>query len=180
MQTDTTPASAVDVAAAGIRQLIAASHFPAKSILDIAREVVLREISEPSTAWELSAVRGDLAKPLIEARSGQPYTTEEAAERLEMTGQTVRNRIEKGDLIAYPARAGKGFRLPRWQITSDGKIKPWVAPLLAAYGHNGWGLVDFLTVPRDHLDGMNYLTLTERGEEGIRDLLESASRSNPD
>lgn len=180
MQTVSSQASAVDVAAAGIRQLIETSHFPAKHLLDIAKELVLKEISEPSTAWELSVVRGDLAKPLVEARSGQPYTTEEAAERLQMTGQTVRNRVEKGELIAYPARSGKGFRLPRWQFTSDGAIKPWVPPLLAAYGHNGWGLVDFLTVPRDHLDGMNYLTLTERGADGIRDLLEAASRSNPD
>lgn len=172
--------SATDVADAGIRQLARASHFPARRFLDIASELVRREVEEPSTAWELSALWGDLAKPQIEGRSGEPYSTEEAAARLNVTGQTVRNRVESGELIAYPARTGKGLRLPRWQFVVGGGAKPWVAPVIAAYGHNGWGLLDFLTVPRENLQGLSYLSLTERGEDGIREVIEAAGRSNPD
>lgn len=178
MQTE--EASAIEVADAGIRQLVEASRFPASRFLDIAREVVHREIAQPITAWELSAMQGDLAKPQIEARSGVPYTTEEAADRLNVSGQTVRNWIERGELIAYPARAGKGLRLPRWQFVPDGKVKPWVAEVIAAYGHNGWGLLDFLTVPREHLEGMSYLASTERGEDATRQVVAAAGRSNPD
>ncbi len=178
MQTE--GASAIEVATAGIRQLVETSRLPARRFLDIANEVVLREIGEPSTAWELSAMWGDLAKPQIEARSGEPYSTEEAAARLKVTGQTVRNKVERGELIAYPARAGKGLRFPRWQFVPGGMVKPWVVAVIAAYGHNGWGLLDFLTVPREHLDGMSYLALTERGEDAIGNVVEAACRSNPD
>jgi hypothetical protein len=52
--------------------------------------------------------------------------------------------------------------------------------VIAAYGHNGWGLLDFLTVPRENLQGLSYLSLTERGEDGIREVIEAAGRSNPD
>jgi len=144
-------ASAIDVAEVGIRQLAQASRFPARRFLDIAKELVRRDIEEPSTAWELSAMWGDLAKPQIEGRSGEPYTTEDAAGRLKVTGQTVRNMVERGELIAYPARSGNGLRLPRWQFILEGRVKPSVATVISTYGHNGWGLpLAATTVPETH------------------------------
>ena len=137
------------------------------------------------------ALRGDQDKLLIEDRSGPAIGTEEAGRRLGVTAETVRTRIARNLLVGYAAPADRTkIRLPLWQFTSDG-VHPWVVPLLAAFGGNGWGLLDFVTVPR-HLEDTadandkggagpaesNYLHRLLTGH--VDEVIAAASRSNPD
>jgi hypothetical protein len=56
-----------------------------------------------------------------------------------------------------------------------------VKPLIDAYGDNGWGLVDFVTTPRQALRGATYLhrLLGGRGPE-IAGVIAAARRTNPE
>ncbi|MDX2187835.1 MAG: helix-turn-helix domain-containing protein [Opitutaceae bacterium] len=113
---------------------------------------------------------------------GGSYSSEELARLLGVTSETVRNFLKRGRLIAHPALSGKGSRFPKWQFEPQGKflaVVPWLEPLIAAYGHNGWGLVDLLTVPRDTAKGLSYLALLQQGEKGVQTVLAAAKRSNP-
>jgi len=111
-------------------------------------------------------MRNSPVKPLIAMRSGIALTTEQAAERLQVTEQTVRNRIRQGDLIFCSSVRSRGWLLPHWQFIGmlPAAVAPWVKPLLAAYGQNGWALVDFLTVPRMDRHGANFLSLLLAGD----------------
>ena len=155
-------------------------------------DVVLDELADQARAEHRAdkllatlALRGDQDKLLIEDRSGPSVGTEEAGARLGVTAETVRTRIARNLLVGYAAPADRTkIRLPLWQFTSDG-VHPWLAPLLAAFGSNGWGLLDFVTVPRQLGDATgagpaesNYLhrLLSGRAEE----VIAAAARSNPD
>ncbi len=60
-------------------------------------------------------------------------------------------------------------------------MRQWVIALLKAFGANGWGLVDFVTVARAPLDGRNYLALLESGEPAqIAQVLAAAQRTDAD
>ena len=173
--------SGIDIADTTIRHLVKTSNFPIERLVAIAIEAIA---SRPPSAsvWALSGVLGEQAKPLIEARSGSSYSTEEAAHHLKVSDETVRNQHRREELISYPAIRGKGHRFPRWQFMADGdrlSTLPWVKPLITAYGHNGWGLVDFLTVPRDTENGLNYLAKLQSGASGVDDVILAAKRSNP-
>ena len=174
--------------------LVATAHFaedliaftlrstpiPPSRLLAIVR-LHFATLDDPATAWDLAALEGDAAKPLIEARSGLPASTEEAAKLLGYTTQTIRNRVEADQLIAYPALRGRGLQFPRWQF-HRGTVRPWVAPLLAAYGGEpggGWGLLDFVTVPRLTEGGESapYLDLLKVGH--VEPVLAAARLANP-
>jgi hypothetical protein len=49
---------------------------------------------------------------------------------------------------------------------------------VAAFGANGWGLIDFVTVPRTHLDGRSYLQFLQ--SDRAREVIAAAKRANPD
>lgn len=156
------------------------ARLPARNLIAIVG-AYLKENPDPSAQWELAALEGDAVKPAIENRSGPSLSTVEAAEMLKRTTQTIRNMVERNELIAYPEIHGRGWRFPRWEFT-HGTVHEWVAPILEAYGYNGWGLLDFLTVPRI-VDGESF-TYLERLKslrpEAITDVREAARRSNPD
>jgi excisionase family DNA binding protein len=174
--------SGIDVADTAIRHLVHASRFPVERLLAIVRDVATSQALGPEAAWRVSGAVGETAHGLIESRSGAPFTSEELARRLGVTSETVRNLLKRQRLIAYPARTGKGSRFPKWQFRAAGtklEIEPWVEPLLEAYGHNGWGLLDFLTVPRDASQGLSYLALLQQGRDGVDRVVAAARRSNP-
>ena len=173
----------VQLAESAIRSLVRDSNFPPDLLIEIAREEQ-RDQWTAENAWAAASVEGDKAKPLIENRSGPSFTSEELAARLKVTTQTIRNMKERKELVAYTGfGAHNPLRFPSWQFVTAGsrlQTKQWIKPLLEAYGSNGWGLVDFMTVPRTPLNGLSYLASTERGEDGIRDVIDAAGRSNPD
>lgn len=179
--------SAPQLAESTIRLLLRNSGIPLMHVLDLVKEesqsrsaadLVLEY--DPALAWKISTTAGDLAKPAIEIRSGPSASTEEISGILNVSPQTIRNRVEAGELIYYPAARGKGWRFPHWQIVNNDSVQSWVPELIKAYGGNGWGLVDFLTVPRTPLNGLNYLAHIQQGPAGIADVIEAAKRSNPD
>jgi hypothetical protein len=173
--------SVVDFAESAIRDLVRKSNFPVSRLITIAREEQRAQWTAINE-WEAAAVEGDKAKPLIEGRSGPSFSTDEVSERLQCSTQTVRNLKERGELLAYAGLHGNnGLRFPCWQFEAEGRrtrAKPWVPPLVAAYQGNGWGLLDFLTVPRESLQGLSYLASTERGQGAIGAMIEAAARSN--
>ena len=136
--------------------------LPVSRLLALVREKVATDAT-PEEIWEHAELSGETSKPLIAMRSGMALTTEEAAERLQVTEQTVRNRIRHGELIFHPSVRGRGWLLPQWQFIGP-EAAPWVKPLLEAYGQNGWALVDFLTVPRTDRHGTNFLSLLLAGD----------------
>jgi hypothetical protein len=154
---------------------------PLPRVLDILADYV-RRANRADHMRAALVLRGERAKPRIEDRSGPSWSTEEVAQRLGKTSETVRSYIAAGALIAYPSESGRTrWRLPTWQFDSEAarvRAHEWVTPLVAAYGQNGWGLVDFLTVPRDQLDGASYLRLLLGGQ--ARNVVAIAKRANPD
>jgi excisionase family DNA binding protein len=153
--------------------------LPVSRLLALVREKVATDAT-PEQVWEHAELTGETTKPLIATRSGTALTTEQAAERLQVTEQTVRNRIRHGELVFHPSLRGRGWLLPHWQFIGEAPaaVASWVKPLLEAYGQNGWGLVDFLTVPRTDRHGANYLSLLLAGESGP--VLAVARASNKD
>jgi len=141
-------------------------------------------VTKPNLETQL-LMRGDNAKPLIEARSGLSFSVEEVAVRMKTSRKTVIAWAQAGRCVAYRDRSSKRcLRLPAWQFTHTQGIHDWVAPLITAFGQNGWALVDFLTVPRrGHvadimLDGESLLQRIEAGD--VQLALETARRANPD
>lgn len=161
----------LDVAETMIRETVTRSQFPFARLVRIARDFAG---TEPEAVWDLAALEGEEMKPLIEARSGASLGEAEVAARLQVTAQSVRTQVAAGELITF--ENGRGGRFPVWQFGRRG-VHPWVRPLLDAYGHSGWGLLDFLTVPREPLGGETYLTLLRTGD--TEPVLAAARRANP-
>lgn len=174
------PPSAIQFAEEIILAAARTARLPARNLIAIVGEY-LKENPDPWAQWELAALEGDTVKPVIETRSGLSLSTGEAAEMLKRTTQTICNMVERNELIAYPEIHGRGWRFPRWQF-AHGTVHEWVAPIIAAYGHNGWGLLDFLTVPRVvNGESFTYLErLKSPDPEAIDEARAAASRSNPD
>jgi hypothetical protein len=90
---------------------------------------VLQEMVEKSAstnaAFGLAGIRGTMALPTIAAASGPAISTAVAGERLHRSSETVRNMIERGELIAFrPVEDQTKFLLPLWQFTSRGGAQP--------------------------------------------------------
>jgi hypothetical protein len=151
---------------------------PVKAVIDVLTDRV-RAQNRSGPQLDALALRGELAKPAIQERSGPSLSTAEVGELLEKSDQTIRNRVKANQLVAYEAPGDRTrLRLPLWQFDAKGGVHRWVPALVAAFGTNGWGLVDFVTVPRTSLKGLNYLhlLLNDRSDE----VVAAARRSNPD
>jgi hypothetical protein len=129
------------------------------------------------SSWEKATHDGEKAKPRIEARSGSAIPAEEVRVRLAKPNCSVGALFE--ELICYPSVDDQETRFPLWQFSADG-VHQWVPQLLGAYGHNGWGLIDFLTVPRLTNNGRSYLQLLLEDDKATPLVLDAARRSNPD
>lgn len=133
--------------------------------------------SEPML--ELLTSKGERTKPRIERASGLSLSTEEAAEMLGKTAETVRSYINNKQLVGYRAAADQTkIRLPRWQFNEKG-LHDWVPRLIEAFGDNGWSLLDFVTVARTNIEGeQSYLDLLRAGN--VEEVIAAAGRANPD
>ncbi len=153
---------------------------PLADALAVVSEAV-QEANDAAAMLQVAALEGEQAKPLIESRSGASYGTEEAGEHLGKTAETVRSWIEQGRVVAYRAVGDRTrIRVPVWQFAAEGGIHAWVAPLVQAFGANGWGLVDFVTVPRTSRGGAPYLHALLGGRPSeIAEVLDAARRTNP-
>jgi hypothetical protein len=161
------------------------------SVLDVVPlprviELLGERVREANRADQMLAVltlRGERAKPRIEARSGPSWSTEEVAAKLGKTSETVRAHIADGKLVGYTADGDRTrWRLPAWQLEGaapHAAPHAWVPRLIAAFGANGWGLLDFLTAPREGADAApDYLHLLLEGR--VEDVIAAARRANPD
>ena len=143
----------------------------------------MRETLSPQEIVASMTLEGEAAKPMIEFRSGPAISSPEAAKRLGVSDETIRNRVKALKLIAYPESEKKLLRLPEWQFSTPNTPHPWVIPLLEAFGLNGWAIVDFLTVPRTgpvadvRFEGETLLQKLRAGETDL--VLEAARRANP-
>jgi hypothetical protein len=139
----------------------------------------VREDNRSEPMLEFLTSKGERAKPGIERASGLSLSTEEAADMLGKTAETVRSHINNMQLIGYRAAADQTkIRLPRWQFKEKG-LHDWVPRLIQAFGDNGWSLLDFVTVPRKNIEGeRSYLDLLRAGR--VDEVIAAASRANPD
>lgn len=138
----------------------------------------------PTQTAKRLTTRGEVAKPLIESRSGPSISSAQASVRIGVSDETIRNMVKAGRLIGYSYRdeSKVRLRLPEWQFLGPTAVCPWVEPLIKAYGGNGWALIDFLTVPRrgtiaDSLfSGESLLQRLQSGD--IQTVLKAAQRAN--
>ncbi len=140
-------------------------------------------IERPKLVALLNA-RGEAVKPLIEERSGDSISSEQAAVRLKVSAETIRTRVKNGELIGYRDFSKRGrIRLPEWQFAGPAKVHDWVCQVIKAYGSNGWALIDFITKPRRGLvadvdfRGNSLLQSLQSG--GAQLVLEAVHRANP-
>jgi hypothetical protein len=184
-----------DAAAASASRVTPDSRKRARALIAnalklVPMDVVLDELADQARAGHRAAellatlaLRGDQDKLFIEDRSGPSIGTEEAGARLGVTAETVRTRIARNLLVGYAAATDRTkIRLPSWQFTGEG-VHAWVAPLLAAFGANGWALLDFVTVPRrlGEAEGPAESNHLHRLLGGHADeVIAAAARSNPD
>lgn len=148
----------------------------------------LKQRAEPLPSTLTAALltaRGDAAKPAIELQSGPSISSAQAAARMGVSDETIRNWIKTGRCIGYHDISGKArVRLPEWQFSGPKTLHSWVAPLIAAYGGNGWALIDFLTGPRHGnvagslFNGESLLQRIQSGE--VQLVLDAAHRANPE
>lgn len=154
---------------------------PVGLVLDLVGDYV-RKANRAQEMRRALTLRGDLAKPRIEERSGFSWSTEEVGKKLRKDAETIRNYIDHGKLVGYRAASDRTrWRLPMWQFRVEDNgyaVHDWVSDLVAALGANGWGVLDFVTVPRTHLAGSNYLHLLQNGRAD--EVVAAAKRSTPD
>lgn len=158
-------------------------YMSSERIVSLVWQAIQERDAEDPAVWQIATLRGELAKPLIEARSGPSLSIKEVAALLSVSIARARDLVRRRRLIVYPALDGPRSCFPIWQFTAaiaPAKIHAWVAPLLAAYGPNGWGLVDFLTVPRVADSGRNYLHKVLWESRGVSEVISAARRCNPD
>jgi hypothetical protein len=150
---------------------------PVSDAIEVLQEMVEKSAST-NAAIGLAGIRGTMAMPAIAAASGPAISTAVAGERLRRSSETVRNMIDRGELIAYrPPEDQTKILLPLWQFTRGG-AQPWVSDLIEAYGANGWSLINFIVAPRTNLNGATYLHLLQNGASA--DVVKAAQRTNPD
>jgi len=148
---------------------------PLDDVIQVLTEHVRAENRDVLT---VRALKGERAKPEIDRRSGPSWSTEQAAKRLKKSSETIRNYIAADKIVAYSAPGDRTrLRLPVWQF-DDRDVHEWVPSLIGAFGSNGWGLVDFVTVPRTDLNGSHFLHLLQSGR--AEEVIAAARRSHPD
>lgn len=160
-----------------VRFIVKETHIPPQRMLAIAWEMI-RDETDAELAWSASLIEGELAKRRIERLSGEFCCVKGAGEMLGVSTDRIRGMINQGDLIAYRAVHGDEWRLPLWQFsTRAGRtdVYPWVRMIIQAYGGNGWGLLDFLCVPRV---GGSHLSRLQSAPPEIDAVLAAARRTD--
>jgi len=130
--------------------------------------------------YTLADYDADDPQARLEGLCGLCLSTREMAKKLGVSRRTVLNRYHRDELISFPALFWRNWRrFPQWQFTAAGdrvSPLPWVQPLIAAYGQNGWRLIEFLIAPRP--PGSSYLSkLIGGGGAGVEEVTAAAKLS---
>jgi hypothetical protein len=115
--------------------------------------------------WTELLLRGAEAKSRVAALAGGLLSSSQAAAVLRISVPGVKQRLERGKLLAVPLPGGqRGF--PALQFGEDGHVRAGVAEVAAAGAHiDPWALLSILT---DENDGAAGGTLLERlGDEAV-------------
>jgi hypothetical protein len=130
--------------------------------------------------YTLADYEADDPQARIEGLCGLCLSTRETAKKLGVSRRTVLNRYHRDELLSFPALFGKNWRrFPLWQfIEAGGGVSTllWVQPLVAAFGQNGWRLIEFLIAPRP--PGLSYLSkLIDGGGVDVEEVIAAAKQS---
>jgi hypothetical protein len=129
--------------------------------------------------WAKALESGESAKPLIEERSGPSMSITDVAWFLDVSEHAVYELLVQRELIAYPSLHDGRSRFPSWQFSESlREAWPWVPTVICAYGGNGWGLIDFFTVPRLP-DGFSYINGLYCGKITVAEIISAAGRVAP-
>ncbi len=79
-------------------------------------------------------------------------SSDEFANRLDVSRMTVKNWTDKGRILALEG-AVRGRRYPSWQIAADGKPIEDIAEVLQIFGNDAWAAFRFLISANDELGG---------------------------
>ncbi|HEV7590860.1 MAG TPA: hypothetical protein VGO40_22305 [Longimicrobium sp.] len=144
------------------------AQSPAETIAELLVATPTRRAADDD--WTDLLLRGAEAKNQIARLAGGLLSSSQAAEVLRISVPGVKQRLERGKLLAVPLPGGqRGF--PALQFQQDGHVRKGVAEVAAAGAHlDPWALLAILV---DEADGAEGGTLLERlGEEAaLRDVL---------
>jgi len=139
------------------------AQSPAETIAELLVATPARRTDDAD--WTALLLRGAGAKNQIARLAGGLLSSSQAAEVLRISIPGVKQRLERGKLLAVPLPGGqRGF--PALQFRQDGHVRPGVADAAAAGAHlDPWALLAILV---DEADGPSGGTLLERmGDEGV-------------
>jgi hypothetical protein len=144
------------------------AQSPAETIAELLVATPTRRAADDD--WTDLLLRGAEAKNQIARLAGGLLSSSQAAEVLRISVPGVKQRLERGKLLAVPLPGGqRGF--PALQFQQDGHVRKGVPEVAAAGAHlDPWAL---LTILVDEDDGGDGGTLLERLDDDavLRDVL---------
>lgn len=149
--------------AAAIRTVLSVSRLPAKSQIEILRDVgeaiPTGDIDE-DTAFEQVRLRSLGAEDELRKLEGGGLPDAAFAKRAGISRETVRKYREKGKLIAWQ-KDSRNLRYPAWQAHQGGLLPGLAAVLevLAPHQMTPLALVDYFLSESEELDGARPLDL---------------------
>ena len=140
------------------------AQSPAETIAELLVATPTRRAADDD--WTDLLLRGAEAKNQIARLAGGLLSSSQAAEVLRISVPGVKQRLERGKLLAVPLPGGqRGF--PALQFQRDGHVRKDVAEVAAAGAHlDPWALLAILV---DEDEGAPGGTLLERlGDDDVR------------
>lgn len=140
------------------------AQSPAETIAELLVATPTRRAADDD--WTDLLLRGAEAKNQIARLAGGLLSSSQAAEVLRISVPGVKQRLERGKLLAVPLPGGqRGF--PALQFQQDGHVRKGVAEVAAAGAHlDPWALLAILV---DEDEGAPGGTLLERlGDDDVR------------
>ena len=140
------------------------AQSPAETIAKLLVATPTRRAADDD--WTDLLLRGAEAKNQIVRLAGGLLSSSQAAEVLRISVPGVKQRLERGKLLAVPLPGGqRGF--PALQFQQDGHVRKGVAEIAAAGAHlDPWTLLSILV---DEVEDPTGGTLLERsGDEAVR------------
>ena len=140
------------------------AQSPAETIAELLVATPTRRAVDDD--WTDLLLRGAEAKNQIARLAGGLLSSSQAAEVLRISVPGVKQRLERGKLLAVPLPGGqRGF--PALQFQSDGHVRKGVAEVAAAGAHiDPWTLLSILV---DEVEDTTGGTLLERlADEPVR------------
>jgi len=140
------------------------AQSPAETIAELLVATPTRRAADDD--WTDLLLRGAEAKNQIARLAGGLLSSSQAAEVLRISVPGVKQRLERGKLLAVPLPGGqRGF--PALQFQQDGHVRKGVAEVAAAGAHlDPWALLAILV---DEDEGAPGGTLLERlGDDEVR------------